>query len=164
MSIIEVAKKYLGMDEKPGNVFDLTTDLGKMLKKAGHNDGDPWCCLFAEGVACEAYPEREIKLRKMFSANCFETYCNALRQGYKVYNYPVKGGIIIFQYVKAGVQTTKGHAAICTEALSRTKYDTIEGNTSEEGSREGTTVGEQKGRDTLSRDTGLQFLGCIVIE
>jgi hypothetical protein len=168
MNVIEVAKKYLGMAEKPGNVFDETTPLGILIKKAGHRNGESWCCYFQEGIFCEANPEKEVVLRNLFSANCLDTYYNFIKAGYRVVNYPVAGALVIFQDTITigaivGIQTTKGHAALCTSVISKTQFTTIEGNTSEAGSREGTIVGARSNRDTLRRDKGLQVLGFIII-
>jgi hypothetical protein len=163
MTLIEVAKKYLGMAEKPGNVFDESTSLGKIVKKAGQKDGEPWCCYYQEAIFCEAYPKIEALLRKLFSANCFQTYVNFFFSGkFKVYSYPVVGGLILFQMKKEGQLLTTGHAALCIGVTSKTQFTTNEGNTDVAGSREGGIVAEKK-RDTLPRDTGLNFLCCIVI-
>lgn len=164
MKILETAKKYLGFKEQPGNVIDSSTPFGKAIEKAGHQDGEAWCCYAAEAVACEAYPEIEQALRKLFSANCFQTYINFLQAGYKVVNYPVLGAIVIFQYVADGRQTTKGHAGIVSFVASKTQFSSFEGNTSEAGSREGTTYLEKPLRDTLRHENGLQVLGFIVIK
>jgi hypothetical protein len=163
MKQIDIAKKNLGFKEKHGNVIDASTPFGAAIEKAGHKDGEAWCCYAQEAVFCEAYPELDAKLRKLFSANCFETYCNFLKAGYKVLNYPVEGTLVIWQHVDDGRQTTKGHAGCVSRVISKTQFSSFEGNTSEAGSREGTTFREQVGRDTLRRENGLQVLGFIVI-
>lgn len=163
MGVIDTARKYLGQKEGQGNTFDDSTPLGKLVKLAGQKNGEAWCCYFGEGVFCEALPEKEPELRKLFSANCFQTYVNFLQAGYKCSLKPVPGALVIFQYLVNGVLTTRGHAGICETVISETQFTCIEGNTNEAGSREGNTVAV-KTRDTLKRDNGLVVVCFIIIE
>ena len=170
MEYLDIARKYIGTKEEFGNRFvedadksNDATEFAALIHRAGQRDGESWCCYAVEVFCCLAYPERRAQLEKLFSANCFETYCNFLKAGFKVLNYPVLGAIVIYQHVNAGVVSTKGHAAIVSGVLSKTQFDDISGNTNEAGSREGTVIAEKKGHDTFRKENGLQVLGFIVI-
>lgn len=164
MKQLDVCKKYIGFKEGEGNVINPLLPFGAAIKKAGHGDGQAWCAYAQEGIFCEAYPDKEPELRKLFSANCLDTYYNFLKAGYQVMNYPIEGALVIWQYVEDGRQTTKGHAGCVSRVISKTQFNSYEGNTSEAGSREGTTFMEKDGRDTLRREKGLQVLGFIIIK
>lgn len=162
MTVIEVANKYVGMKEKPGNVFDEKTILGQELRKAGQKDGEAWCAYFAEAVFCEAMPEKNEELRKLFSASAVQTYENFVKAGYDVHAVPLAGDLVIWQKYAKGVKTWQGHAGIVVEVDNRFFY-TIEGNTNSEGSREGDSV-QRKTRANTWKSDGLNIKGFITIQ
>lgn len=170
MTVIDIARKYLGTKEQFGNKFreDLdktndSTEFAALIHKAGQKDGESWCCYTAEVFFCLAFPQKEKELIKLFSANCFQTYINFLQAGYQVVDYPVEGALVLYMNVKDGVQSTKGHAGVCTKAVSRTAFWAVEGNTNDGGGREGEVIAEKTGRSTLRKETGLNVLGFVKI-
>lgn len=170
MKQIDIARKYIGTKEQFGNKFmedaDKTNDSSEfaaLIHLAGQKNGESWCCYTQEVFFCLTFPEREKELRKLFSASCFETYCNALKLGYKVVNYPVLGSVVIYQHVTDGIQSVKGHAAMVSNVISRVQFDDISGNTNSAGSREGEVIAEKTGHDTTRKEKGLQVLGFIII-
>lgn len=165
MTVEEIARTYLGLKEDKNNRFEKDSLLGQILHKAGQKDGEPWCCYFQEGIFCKAFPHKDAELRKLFSANCVETFYNFLRsRKYKVVSYPVPGALVIWQNVKGGVIQMTGHAGLCVRAISRTQFNSIEGNTNEAGSREGVMVAEKLLRSTARTENGLNVLGFIIIQ
>lgn len=169
MKVIDIARKYIGTREEFNNRFkedndksNDSTEFAALVHKAGQKDGESWCCYGAEVFGCLAWPEREKELRKLFDANCFQTYCNFLKAGFKVYQYPVEGTLVLYQYVKDGVQTTKGHAGWCSKVISKTQFMDISGNTGDTSGREGDVIAE-KPNDTLRKSTGLNVLGFVAI-
>lgn len=155
MRQIEIARKYIGHKELPGNKFDPESPLGKILKEAGHNDGEAWCALFAEAVFVET-------LRALFSASTVQTFHNFKNAGYEILDGPRVGTLVIWQTYKGGKPHWSGHCGIVTKVNSDGTFVTIEGNTSEAGSREGTSVQEKTRRNVKVQD-GLSVLGFIVI-
>src|SRR5688500_12844334 len=143
MKQIEIAKKYVGQKEKPGNDFDLDTPLGKILKEAGHKDGEAWCCYAVEAWFCEAFPERNAELRKLFSASTIQTFNNFKQAGYDVHDLPKVGDLVIWQRYQDGKPTWQGHAGIVTKVSAEGTFGTVEGNTDSKGSRTGGSVQEQ---------------------
>jgi hypothetical protein len=163
MKQIEVAKRYIGDKEKAGNVFDESTPLGKALKAAGHNNGEAWCSYFQEAVFCEAFPDKNAELRKLFSASTIQTYKNFVAEKYDVHDYPLVGDLVIWQRYKEGVKQWQGHAGLVINVHSDGSFSTIEGNTNSAGSREGDSV-QYKIRRLTRMKTGLNVLGFITIK
>lgn len=155
MKQIEIAKKYLGMKEELGNKFDPKSPLGKILKDAGHKDGEAWCALFTEAVFVE-------KLRELFSSSTVQTFHNFKDAGYEISDVPKVGSLVIWQRYKDGKATWAGHAGIVTKVNSDGSFVSIEGNTNSAGSREGDSV-QEKVRKNIRTDNGLNILGFIRI-
>lgn len=160
MSVIEVAKKYLGESELKGNVFTEDTELGRRLKESGHSDGEAWCAYFAEAVFCEAFPEKEKAFRRMFSAGAVKTIENFRRNGYTVFQSPQPGMLVIWQHYDKGKPSWQGHAGIVVDVLPNGTFVTVEGNTTAAGSREGTSV-QIKTRSLKAVATGLNVIGFV---
>lgn len=153
MKQIEIAKKYLGQKEKPGNIFDVKSPLGKILIEAGQKDGEAWCCYFTEAVFVET-------LRALFSASTVQTFHNFKNAGYEISDVPQVGALVIWQNYKGGKPQWSGHAGIVTKVNSDGSFHTIEGNTNSTGSREGDSV-QEKVRKNIKTDNGLNILGFI---
>lgn len=159
---VEVALKYVGQKEMEGNVFSDASDFGKKLHGAGQKDGMAWCALFVEMVFKEAYPERFAEFDKLFSASAVQTYKNFQKGGGYMFNQlPKEGNIVIWQKYVDGKPQWQGHAGIVYQLKSSWEFTSIEGNTNEAGSREGTSV-QIKDRKVL-KDVwnGLKVLGFI---
>lgn len=155
MKHIDLAKKYIGMKEQAGNVFDEKTPLGKILKDAGQKDGEAWCAYFTEAVFVET-------LRALFSASTIQTFENFKNAGYEISDTPKVGSLVIWQRHKEGKPTWQGHAGIVTKVVSNDTFVSIEGNTNSSGSREGDSV-QEKVRTTTRTENGLNVLGFIKI-
>jgi hypothetical protein len=155
MKQIEIAQKYLGHKEKPGNDFDENTPLGKILKEAGHKDGEAWCQYFIEAVFVET-------LRALFSASTVQTFHNFKKSGYEISDTPEVGTMVIWQRYKNGLPTWQGHAGLVTKVNPDGSFGTIEGNTDSASSREGDSV-QEKVRKNVRVENGLNILGFITI-
>lgn len=153
MKQIEIAKKYLGHKEKPGNIFDVKSPLGKILIEAGHQNGEAWCCYFTEAIFVE-------KLRALFSASTVQTFHNFKNAGYEISEVPKVGALVIWQRYKEGKATWQGHAGIVSKVNTDGSFLSIEGNTNSAGSREGDSV-QEKVRRNIRTDNGLNILGFI---
>ena len=170
MKAADHAKAYIGEKEKPGNAGFYNPKLQELMTAAGHKKGEAWCCYFAESMFVEAAAEDEEKvklLRKLFSANCVQTWKNFVKSpNFKTTQVPTAGALVIFQRVKAGIPTTQGHAAIVTDTMvegNNKIFRTIEGNTNSTGSREGDSV-QAKRRSLVPSPNGLNVLGFVLID
>lgn len=163
MKQIEIAKKYLNQKELPGNVFTDETELGRKLHEAGQKNGEAWCAYLQEAIFCEAYPERNKDLRKLFSASAVQTYKNFKDDGnFDCHDRPRKGDLVIWQKYENGKATWKGHAGLVISVNTSGNFETIEGNTNSAGGREGDTVAI-KIRTCIKKDNGLNILGFVTI-
>jgi hypothetical protein len=162
MKQIDIAKKYVGQKELAGNVFTNESELGRKLHEAGQKNGEAWCAYLQEAIFCEAFPEKNKELRKLFSASAVQTFKNFKEAGYDCHEKPKVGDLAIFQKYVDGKPTWQGHAAVVTDVSSQTTYKTIEGNTNTGGSREGDGV-YPKDRNTAFKENGLNVLGFVTI-
>lgn len=162
MTPSQIAAKYIGMKENEGNKFDDSSILGQILHKAGQKDGEAWCAYFAEAVFCEAYPERNGELRKLFSASAVKTYENFKNAAFLCNELPRANNLVVWQRYDKGVKQWTGHVGIVENVMVNGSFTSIEGNTNGAGSREGDSV-QRKVRSKTKVDTGLNVLGFIQI-
>lgn len=160
MKIVDTARKYLGQKELPGNTFDEHTPLGRLVKAAGQADGEAWCSYFAEGIACEAYPEHAMELQKLFSASAVATYNKFKISDMPISAMPVLGAIVVWQRFKDDVPTWQGHVGIVSRVEKDGSWWSIEGNSNRAGSREADSVVELHRRN-IRTGSGLNVLGFI---
>lgn len=162
MKVVDMANSLIGQREETGNVFKIGTPLGDLLHEAGQRDGEAWCCYLAEALFCKAYVEHSRALRKLFSANCVKTLENFRKAGYSISANPIVGSLMIMQTYRSGIALTTGHAGIVTVVETPKIWTSVEGNTNEEGAREGTTVLPKK--RTLNYPlTGKRVAGFVLI-
>jgi hypothetical protein len=163
MKQIDIAKKYVGQKELAGNVFTNESELGRKLHEAGQKNGEAWCAYLQEAIFCEAFPEKNKELRKLFSASAVQTFKNFKEAGYDCHERPKPGDIVIWQKYAEGKETWQGHAGLVISVAQDGSFHTIEGNTNSTGGREGDTVAE-KIRTNIRKDNGLNVLGFVTIE
>jgi len=164
LKILKVYQKYLGMTELSGNRFTDENILGKLLHSAGQKDGESWCCYMQEGLFKEAYPEHFNELDKLFSANCQQTYRNFQTAEFEITSLPKLGSLCIWVMMKNGEETTKGHTGLVTFLHDSWRFKCAEGNSNNEGSREGYEFDENQMRETIHSVTnGLKVKGFINI-
>jgi len=164
LKIAEVAAKYIGKTEKPGNSGFNDAEFEKKMITVGWLKGQAWCAYFCELVWKEVYsaikPGFIADLNKLFAAGALQTLNNFKAAGYPVSKEPVPGALAIYQHGKGW----QGHACI-VEKVSANKKDfgTIEGNTNDAGGREGYIVA-RKTRYALfdtNYASGLNLIGFI---
>jgi hypothetical protein len=162
MSIVQIAKSYIGKTEKPSNSGFNDEVFEKKMEEVGFEKGQAWCCYFAELVFKEAYPEKK-ELDRLFSASTVQTFANFKKKHPdKVFATPIVGSLVIWQSQKDGVPQWSGHAGVCVEVIDTTTFKSVEGNTNDKGGREGYTVA-LKTRKVQKVKNGLQVLGFIKI-
>jgi hypothetical protein len=165
VTLSEAARQYVGMKEIPGNKFDPNTKLGKMVIAAGQKPGESWCCYFGEGCTVESHPWAEARIRKEFSANSVQCFKNLVAAGHRVSAFPVPNSLCFMQKYVDGVPTSHGHTYIVVKNLpgQNCQHETIEGNGSQQGSREGDLVANNT-RPVQMPSDGLVTLGFIVLD
>lgn len=131
--IVDVADDFEGLVEVRSNAEWRDAARGKsfkaLLKRAGHEDGWPYCMSFCEGVWRVAYEEagRDFAaLSAILNPSVMGSYRNAVEAGLSVRPaFPTRGAIFFMQMGSSG----NGHAGIVTDFDGKF-ISTIEGNTS----------------------------------
>lgn len=159
--VISIAKSYEGEREVSGNMGFMNEDFEKKMRAVGFQDGNAWCCLFTELVFKEAIPSKAKELDKLFSASCVQTFKNFEKAKYPIHALPRPGYLVLWQSIKDGKPQPTGHAGIVLSLKSTWEFTSIEGNTSEKGSREGVIVAPNDRKVLKDVWNGLKVLGFI---
>lgn len=162
MSVVEIAKSYIGKTEKPNNAGFNDRIFEQKMEDVGFQKGHAWCCYFAELCFKEANQGRWFGLEGLFSASTVQTFKNFKDAGYDISDKPLKGALVIWQNQKNGKPQWSGHAGIVVEVIDDTTFKSVEGNTDNGGGREGFIVA-LKTRKVKKVKNGLQVLGFIKI-
>lgn len=159
--IIEAARSYVGVLERPGNTGWYNADFQAAMKKAGWYNTAPWCAYFVKWVWMMVYADNKAVLAVVntwFNGSAKQTYDNAKRnRTFAVGSVPKPGAIVVWLNGRGPA----GHAGIVVSVSGNT-MTTIEGNTNISGSREGDRVAEKL--RTVNRDwqaSGLNVYGYI---
>lgn len=163
MTPSEVALKYIGQTEKPGNMGFNDASFETRMKLVGFQKSHAWCCYYVELVFKEAYPERFEELDKLFSAGTIQTFKNFRDAAYLIGNVPHENNLVIWQSYKDGKALTTGHAGIVATVQSTWEFQSVDGNTNSHGGREGFEVALQSRKILANVKTGLKLLGFIQI-
>lgn len=159
----EIALKYLGQTEKPGNSGFNDATFEARMNQVGFQKGQAWCAYFSELVFKEAYPEKFKELDKLFSGSTIQTFRNFRDAAYPIGNVPQIDSLVIWQSYKEGKALTTGHAGIVVSIKSTWEFESVEGNTAGGGSREGWIVARHPRKVLASVANGLKVLGFIQI-
>lgn len=163
MTPSEVARKYLGQTEKPGNAGFTDVYFEKKMQEVGFVMGHAWCAYFAELVFIEAFPDRDVELSKLFSGSTIQTFKNFRDAAYPIGNAPAINHLVIWQRYVNGAPTPTGHAGIVSEVKSSWEFKSIEGNTNDAKGREGYIVAEHDRKVLAKVENGLKVMGFIQI-
>lgn len=163
--IAQIAKSYIGQTEIPGNKGFTNKEFQKKMEAVGFKMTNAWCMFFCELVWKEAYGAKHslfTAIDKLFSASALSSYYNfSGADGWLVDKNPAVGAVMCFKH---GIDPRKweGHGCIVTDLLTDKKVKTVDGNTNDQGGREGYIVA-QKTRSYGNPPTakGLNFLGFI---
>jgi surface antigen len=155
------ASKYVGQRETLNNSGFKDKELEKRMKEVGWSVGLSWCVYFAELCFKEAYAgnvEMQKRLSELFSGSATATYKNFdLNKLFTVNQQPSIGAVMIFRQGNGW----QGHACI-VEKIDGNNIHTIEGNTGENGSREGIMVARKiRKLKKPYTSTGLNLVGFI---
>ncbi len=159
----EIAIKYIGQTEKPGNMGFNDAAFEKKMFAVGFQKTHAWCAYLQELIFKEAHPEAHEDLDQLFSASAVKTFENFQKAGYPISKTPSIDSLILWQTQKDGVPQWTGHAGIVVNVIDSDTFETVEGNTTTAGIREGYIVARRT-RKVLHRVfDGLQILGFIRI-
>jgi hypothetical protein len=168
MNIIEIARKYIGQTEKPQNSGFTDADFQKKMEEVGFQKGHAWCAYFGELVVKEVYPEKFDLLDKLCSASAVKFFRNFQKAGFVITQTPAPGCIVVWMSVKNGKafpseEQPTGHLGISTDVMAVNRFACVEGNTNDNGGREGYIVAERIRTIIPNVQNGLRLLGFIHI-
>ncbi len=160
--IVKVAKSFIGQEEIRGNLGFKEEQFQEYLETMGWDVGQAWCAYFAELVwklAYSAFDSTFIsRIDELFSAGAVATWNNFSRSDFKTSDTPEPGDVVIWQHLKNGKPHWTGHAGIVI-GVSGNSFVAVEGNSNDNGSREGYKV-VRKVRD-LNSQSGFILKGFI---
>lgn len=152
----------MGEQEIAGNQGFKKKDFDKKMRAVGFDRGMAWCALFTELVWKEAYADQAeyVKLLdKLFSASATSTYKNFdLDERFVCDKTPELGALAVYRYGS----DWRGHIGVVVKILDPNRVENVEGNTNDQGGREGYIV-TPKPRKILAPYTtkGLNFIGFV---
>lgn len=166
--VIEIARACVGQREVGNNESFADPDFQKRMKRAGWYSGAPWCGYFCRMVYEEAgmeianVPAGDKKATLYVTGSSVQT----MRRADRADNWhaePVPGAIAVWRYFKGGQPTDRGHMAIVTEVYPKgtDHFQTVEGNTNNDGSREGKVVAQRTRKFEWRRTDGLRLMGFV---
>lgn len=161
--VVQIAEKYIGQTEKPGNAGFNNAEFEAKMKAVGFEKGHAWCAYFAELVFKEAYPEKAKELNKLFSASAVKTLENFRNADYLINELPREGSLVIWQLMKDGKPQWQGHAGICGKVTDGWIFESYEGNTNDSGGREGYIVAKRQRKTIKEVKDGLKIIGFVQI-
>ncbi len=163
---VEVALKYIGQTEKPGNMGFNDAEFEAKMKAVGFQPTHAWCAYLQELIFKEAFPEKSAEFNKLFSASAVQTYKNFEAAAYAINELPRAGNLVIWQMYKDGKPQWQGHAGIVVSVQPNPNhwiFESVEGNTNDGGGREGYIVARRTRKTLKDVKDGLKVMGFIQI-
>jgi hypothetical protein len=160
--VVSVAESHVGTQEIEGNMGWKDEKFYAMMKETGWKMSQAWCAYFTELVWTAVYDDEGYSkiFDKLFSGSAQRTLKKFKDHGWPVGRVPEVGAVIIWRYKKNGQAKTTGHAGIVVGYDNRYIY-TVEGNTNDDGSREGGVVAKKKRSYAYNMYNGLEIYGFI---
>lgn len=153
--------KFIGITEIGNNQGFSNAVFQQMLKTVGWKSGESWCMYLVKAVYLTAYPAREKQIAGILTPSTQQSWKNAMAHPelFIVLDQPADkphvGDIAIWQSTK---NASLGHAGIVTKLPGTT----AEGNTSEQGVREGQGVFQMQRKLVPGTTEGtLKLLGFL---
>lgn len=160
MTLVEIAAKYIGQREIPGNQGFVNKEFDAKMRGVGFVNGSPWCMFFVRLCVKETFPEQWHELDGLLSPHCLTALRRLRAAGYEISLTPTAGAIFIMQKGS----TMQGHTGITIAGEKSGKFMTTEGNTNDAGSREGEVVANKtRSLITTPQPQGLWVRGFIKI-
>lgn len=167
MNLNDVAKKYIGIKEKPNNGGFSDTDFERRIKTDGEwQKGWAWCACFVQLCVAEWKGESFSRFDEYFNPSVINTFRNLQNAGFFIAKVPQPGMLVFWQQYKAGKPTAFGHIGIIDSVHDNNTCTTIEGNTNARGAREGDCVAMKIREIDFSipkYGNGLRLLGFIKV-
>jgi len=163
--IILTANSFIGKEEVRGNLGFIDEQFEEMMKAVGWKKKQAWCAYFCELVWKLAFVNQSDTVRilnKLFSGSAVKTWYNFLDSPWITNYTPSKGSLAVWQTYKNKEPHWSGHIAIVTDFKdNKQMFTAVEGNTNNDGGREGYMVAEKRRIKNFHTESGLRLLGFI---
>lgn len=150
------AVKYVGEKEVKNNMGFVNKDFEKKMIQVGFKNSYAWCCLFCKLI----WFESDCKFWKLISPSVIKTMRNFNDMGYNLKADALPGSIAIFRNYKNNKPLGTGHAGIVIDSDDKV-FNLVEGNSNNNGSREGDTVVYKTRSYNWKNQNGLRLMGFI---
>lgn len=159
-NVAQIALAYLHEKEVPGNMGFEDKIFQKKMEEVGFHKGYAWCALFGELCVKEGAPGFYNENEKLFSASAVATYNNFKAAGLTT-DKPEIGYLACWKHGKGST----GHLAVVVGNKGTNLFQSVEGNSNENGSREGFEVAYKADRQINKPFSakGLNLLGFVKI-
>jgi surface antigen len=132
------------------------------MKTAGWYILAPWCAFLAKLIWTEGFQAEEpgsVHLIQAYSSgNAIDTYRNYARsKEFHVSQTPTVGSLVIWEEGNSQF----GHAGVVIEIVDSETIKTVEGNTNNDGSREGYLTAIKTRKIHLAHGPGLNLMGFV---
>jgi len=132
--VLEIAVSQVGVKEQPLGSND-GPQVRQYLQRAGGNVGDPWCMAFAYWCTDEAAKQLGVPNPLIKTPGVMDQWNRTKARKQPPRRQLIKPGDIFIMSFDHG----KGHTGIVEKVVDGLLY-TVEGNTNDDGSREGYEV------------------------
>lgn len=166
--IVRYAKKFIGEEEFSGNMGFKDPEFNELMRQDGDfRDTQAWCMSFVKMIWINKFGNKyKDQLDVLITPSTQTSWANFVKDksgDFEVSEIPKKGSIVIWQTYVNGVSKWTGHAGIVQRANIE-NFETIEGNTTDEGNREGYIVAEKTRKYNWDTMNGLRLKGFISIK
>lgn len=135
--VITVAQSQLGVSEVPKG-SNSGKQVNAYLRSVGLAAGNPWCMAFVYWCVAKAADKLGIENKLVKTGSCLHQYNNTTLRKIPNRSKAIKAGDIFIMEFKGGT----GHTGFVTKVTGGL-IETIEGNTNDDGSREGYEVAKR---------------------
>jgi len=147
---------FLDQEELKNNSGFKSPKFEMLMKSTGWQKGQAWCAFFVELVWQQADLDTEL-----FSGSVVKTWENFHKMLGRTQTLNAEvGDIVIWQTYRNGKPRWTGHTGVVV-GIDRGKLITVEGNTNNDGSREGIEVALKVRPLNYNTNNGLRLIGFI---
>lgn len=156
------ARRWVGEQEIQPNLGFKDPVFSAKMFAAGFYKGASWCAFFCIVVLFDAYAGTKWLplLKKYCSGSTHQMWVNFKNSKEFITGQIPKPGCLVF-WVEYG-DPAQGHVGVCTNVEDNVTFDSVEGNTNSDGSRNGFEVFEHvRHKTNVVPHRSLVFLGCV---
>jgi hypothetical protein len=161
-TIVSVARSYIGQEEIKDNQGFKNAEFQVKMTKQGWYKGAPWCAFLAKLIWHDAFSKDDTvglpKVDEYMNGSALDTYHNFTKSAeFHVSTVPEVGAVVIW---KEG-NGPSGHAGVVI-SVDKGTFQTVEGNTNTDGSREGYIAAiKTRKLGQLFQAKGLNLVGFV---